>query len=62
MLTRGQRIAPSRAGTVIRESATCANCTAPLEKSFGRWVHHWLYRGACTNPTAVEGSEQRSGD
>lgn len=54
------RIIPARTGAVIHESADCANCPAPLEKSYGKWVHHWLYANACRKPTAIEGTETRT--
>ena len=37
----------------IHDRAECQNCPAPLEKSFGRWVHHWLYRNTCQDPTPI---------
>lgn len=58
MIASGQ-IIPARV-VPIHESAECANCAAPLHKSFGKWVHHWLYRGACRNPAAITGTETRS--
>ena len=36
----------------IIDRAECLHCDAPLEKSFGKWVHHWLYRNACNTPEA----------
>jgi hypothetical protein len=59
MIASGQ-IIPARAGAVIHESATCTNCPCPLSKSFGKWVHHWIYANACRTPTAVPGSETRT--
>ena len=44
----------------IREAADCTNCPAPLEKSYGKWVHHWLYVGACKTPAAITGTETRT--
>ena len=35
----------------IHNRAQCVHCPAPLEKRFGRWVHHWMYVGACQDPT-----------
>lgn len=44
----------------VRETADCKNCPCPLTKSYGKWVHHWLYANACQTPTAVEGTETRT--
>ena len=35
----------------IYDAANCVNCPCPLTKSFGKWVHHWLYANACNDPT-----------
>lgn len=44
----------------IHQSARCVHCPVPLTKSFGKWVHPWLYVGYCQTPTPVPGSETES--